>query len=109
METDHADVLGVSLERLQAGLVLVVPDLDHHVVGARHKERFFAALVVIDRVDALGVALQRVVGRRRPDRPDLDRRVERRRGERVRVLRVEHHLHHVMRMAFKRLPPPNFS
>jgi hypothetical protein len=35
METDRADILGVTLERLDARLVLVVPDLNQSVVSSR--------------------------------------------------------------------------
>ena len=49
-------------------------------------------LEVVDRVDALLVALEREVGRRLADRPDLDRAVERGRRKGVGVLGVEHDL-----------------
>ena len=35
METDAGDVLGVSFQGLDTGLVLVIPDLDQPVVGPR--------------------------------------------------------------------------
>ena len=63
--------LGVALESLDAGLVLVIPDLDHPVVRAADEVRLVAAVVVVDAVDAFLVPVQREVWRVGPKLPDL--------------------------------------
>jgi hypothetical protein len=91
----------MALERLHAGLVLVVPDLDELVVGARDEVRLVAGERVLDGVDALLVALEREVRIGRIEAPDLDSAVERRRGERVGVLGVDSDLHDVVRVTLE--------
>ena len=103
VKRDARDVLRVAVERLHARLVLVVPDLDESVVGARDQVGLVAAVVVVDAVDALVVALEREVGRRGAELPHLDGLVERGRGERVVVLGVEDDLHDVVRVALEDL------
>ena len=52
------DVVGVALQRLNAGFVLVIPNLDLAVVRARDQVRLVAAGVVVNAVHALLVTLQ---------------------------------------------------
>ena len=52
------NVLGMSLQALDACLVLVVPDLDLSVVRPRDEVGLVAAVVIVHAVDALLVAFQ---------------------------------------------------
>lgn len=63
----------MSLKSLDAGLVLVVPDLDEPVVGAADEVRLVAAVVVVDAVHPLLVPVQCEVGRVGAELPDLQR------------------------------------
>ena len=49
-------------QRLNAGLVLVVPDLDESVISPGHDVGLVPSVVIVDAVDALLVALQGEVG-----------------------------------------------
>ncbi len=55
--------LRMPFQRLNASLVLVIPDLDQTIVGATDEVRLVAAVVIVDAVDALLVTVQREVGR----------------------------------------------
>ena len=61
----------MALQRLNARLVLIIPDLDQTIVGAADEIRLVAAVVVVDAIDALLVAVQREVGRVRAKLPNL--------------------------------------
>lgn len=58
---------------------------------------------VVNAVDSLLVAAEGEVRRTGTQLPDLDLVVERARRKRVRVLGVEQHLHHIVRVALKNL------
>ena len=102
-ETHARDVVGVPLESLHASLGLIVPNLAVLVVRARYQVRAVATFVVVNAVDALLVALQRKVRRRRVQAPDFHGLVQRCAGECVRVLGVERYHHDVVSVAFERL------
>ena len=103
VEDRKRDVVGVALHRLNAALAEVVPDLDRFVVAGRDEVRLVRAGVELDVVDALAVRLHREVGHRRAERPDLDRAVQTRGGERVCVFEVDGDVHDIMRVPFVRL------
>mmetsp|Transcript_8660 Transcript_8660/g.24429 ORF Transcript_8660/g.24429 Transcript_8660/m.24429 type:complete len:357 (-) Transcript_8660:37-1107(-) len=116
VEQDGGHVVPVTLQRVHAALGLVVPHLHQPVVGAGHEVGPVAPHEVVHAVDALLVALQGVVRRGLPDAPHLDGVVQRRGGERVGVLGVEHDLHDVVRVALEHLralpallPVPQFD
>ena len=64
----------MALQRLNARLVLIIPDLDQTIVGAADEIRLVAAVVVVDAIDALLVAVQREVGRVRAKLPNLKKK-----------------------------------
>ena len=109
MEQNRGYVLRVALERLDARFGLVVPDADrlrsqngetgYLVVGAGEEIRLVSRGGVAETVHAGFVLVEGVVGRARVETPDLDRVVERAGSERVAVVGVELHLHHIMGMA----------
>ena len=68
--------LRVALQGLNAGLVLVIPDLDEPVVCTADEVRLVAAMVVVHAVHALLVTVQGKVGRRRAQLPDLVRDIK---------------------------------
>jgi len=103
VEADGHHVVRVPLQRLHAGLRLVVPHLDRAVVRAREQVGLVAPRVVVHAVDALVVAVQREVRVGGPQAPHLDGAVEGGGGEGVGVLGVEPHHHHVVRMALEHL------
>jgi hypothetical protein len=61
----------VPLQALYAGLVLIVPDLDESVVGARDDVGLVAAVVVVDAVHTLLVTLEGKVGAGGAELPNL--------------------------------------
>ena len=93
----------MAVKALHARLVLVVPDLDESVVGPGHEVGLVAAVVVIDAVDALLVAVQRKIGRLRAELPDFNGAVEGGRSEGVGVLGVDDDLHDVVGVALENL------
>ena len=109
VEEDARHVLRVALQRLDARLRLVVPDAHrlrgraghstNLVVGAGDEIGLVAGGGVVDAIHAHLVLVEGEVGRGRVQAPHLDRVVQRAGGERVAVLRVEAHLHHVVRVA----------
>eukprot|EP00958_Prasinococcus_capsulatus_P026393 scaffold4781_cov339-Prasinococcus_capsulatus_cf.AAC.10 len=130
VEHHRGHVVRVPLERLHARLGLVVPHFHLHappppsrarpcaqrtcspkglcdayqlVVGAGDEVGAVAAGEVVDAVDALLVAFEREVRLQGAEGPHLDGAVQRRGGEGVRVLGVEDHLHHVVRVPLEHL------
>ena len=106
VEAHARDVVRVSLERLQAGLGLVVPDLDCAVVGARKQVGLIASRIVVNAVDAPLMrprALEGEVRGASGEAPDLDGSVKRGRCEGLRVSRVYAHHHDVVSVALKHL------
>jgi hypothetical protein len=93
----------MALKRLDTGFVLVVPDFDHSVIGARDQVGLVASVAEVQAVDSLVVALECEIGRRRAKLPHLQRPVQRRRGKSVVVLWVENHLHHVVGVTLENL------
>ena len=71
MKGDGGDVVGVALQRLNAGFVLIIPDFDAAVVGAGNQVRLVTARVVRHAIHALLVAFQREIGGGRAQLPDL--------------------------------------
>jgi hypothetical protein len=55
--------LRMPFQRLNASLVLVIPDLNQTIIGATDEVGLVAAVVIVDAVDALLVTVQREVGR----------------------------------------------
>jgi hypothetical protein len=100
---NSCDVVSVPLHGRHALLRLVVPHLDCEVVGAGDEVGPVASLEVVDAVDALVVALEREVWLERPKAPHLDRSIQRRGREGVRILGVERHHHHIVGVALVRL------
>ena len=70
----------MSLQALDARLVLVVPDLDLSIVRSRDDVGLVPAVVVVHTVHALLVALQREVGRRGAELPNFDGSGRKKRG-----------------------------
>lgn len=66
----------MSFQRLDAGLVLIVPDLDESVVGAAHQVRFVSAVIVVDTVHSLFVSVKGEVWRVRSKLPNLVEKTE---------------------------------
>lgn len=50
VEADRGHVLRVPIQRLDARLVLIVPDSDGVIVGARNQVRLLATVEVVNRV-----------------------------------------------------------
>ena len=95
-------VARVPFQRHHAGARLVVPHLDRRVVCAGDEVGLVPAVVVVQAVDALPVAVgavQGVVWRDGVEAPHLDRHVQGGGGEGVGVLGVEARLHDVVRVA----------
>ena len=103
MEDSEEDVVRVAFECLDAALAQIVPDFDRLVIAGCDQVRLVRAGVELDVVDALVVRLHREVGHRRAERPDLDRAVQTRGGERVGVFGVDGDVHDIMRVPFVRL------
>lgn len=61
VEDGERDVSRVSLQRLNARLVLVVPDLDGAIIARGHDIRPVSAVIIFDIVDSLFVCFQTVV------------------------------------------------
>mmetsp|Transcript_12328 Transcript_12328/g.40502 ORF Transcript_12328/g.40502 Transcript_12328/m.40502 type:complete len:453 (+) Transcript_12328:1401-2759(+) len=103
MEAHGADVVRVALQRLHARLGLVVPNLDELVIRARDEVRSVATHVVIHTVHPLVVPFESKVGNLLSKAPHLDGPVQRGGREGVGVLRVERHLHDVVRVTLENL------
>ena len=73
MESDSGDVVGVALQRLYAGFVLVIPNLDVSVVGTGNQVRLVATGVIGNAVDTLLVTLESEIRRRGTELPYLGR------------------------------------
>ena len=71
MKGDGGDVVGVALQRLHAGFVLIIPDFDVAVVGARDEVRLVTARVISHAIDALLMTFQSKVGRGGAQLPNL--------------------------------------
>lgn len=103
VEDGKGHIRGVALERLDTRLGEVVPDFDEAVVARGDEVGLVSAVVVLDVVDPLVVRVEREVGGRGTEGPNLDGAVETGRGERVGVLRVERDVHDVVRVSLEDL------
>ena len=101
VEAHRRNVVRVTFERLNARFRLVIPNLSQLIVSAGDEVRAIAAGEVVDAVDPFFVTLERKIAHRRRHVPHLDGAIERGAGERVRILRVEHHVHHVVRVSLE--------
>ena len=77
----------MAFERLHTRLVLVVPNFDGLVVGARNNVRLVAGERILERIDALFVTFERKVSGRRVEAPHFDSAIKRSRRKSVGVLK----------------------
>ena len=82
----------MSVQRLDACFVLVVPNLDESIVSTGDQVRFVSARVVVDAVDSFLVTFEREVRLVGAELPHFESPIERGRAERIRVFSVEYDL-----------------
>lgn len=106
VEENTGDVFGVALQHLNACLGLIVPDADRLwgrvgnridlIVRARYEVWLIASGGVVNAIHAHLVLVEGEIGGSSVQTPHLNRVVERAGSERVAILRIEMHLHHIM-------------
>mmetsp|Transcript_25323 Transcript_25323/g.58325 ORF Transcript_25323/g.58325 Transcript_25323/m.58325 type:complete len:300 (+) Transcript_25323:3255-4154(+) len=101
VEPSTSDVMGMAFESLHTGAGLVIPDLRRPVICSCDEERLVASGEVVNTVDTLFVPFESEIRLSRADVPHLNGAVERGTSKCVGILRVEYHLHHIMRMPFE--------
>jgi len=108
--------MGMPIKSLHARFCLKIPYFDKLVISTRNQVRPVTTSKILNTVDTLFMSFKCEVRAALADGPDFNASVEGSRSKSVRVLGVEHNLHHIMGVPFKNLstgpvvfPVPKFD